>query len=110
MRETIDAIYENGVLRPLHKLSMLEGQKIRIVVEKDTTVDRAGVADEEDRYDLSELAGCLSSSPRFSADPVAVADEERLWLTSVSRNPAFAFLSEPEEDIYGPHDGTPLND
>ena len=77
MRETIDAIYENGVLRPLHKLSMLEGQRIRIVVENDTTADQAGVADEEDRYDLSELAGCLSSSPRFSADPVAAQKELR---------------------------------
>jgi len=43
-------------------------------------------------------------------EDVSVADEERLWLTSVSRNPAFAFLAEPEEDIYGPHDGAPLND
>ncbi|MCK9462261.1 MAG: antitoxin family protein [Proteobacteria bacterium] len=81
MRETIDAIYENGVLRPLHKLSMTEGQRIRIVLE------------------------------RASKDEPSDADEsESEWLRAVSRNPAFAFLSDPEEDIYTFEDGAPLDD
>jgi hypothetical protein len=36
------------------------------------------------------------------------ADEERRWLGLASRNPAFAFLADPAEDLYGPDDGTPL--
>ncbi|HUT76857.1 MAG TPA: hypothetical protein VM285_04180 [Polyangia bacterium] len=36
-------------------------------------------------------------------------EEERLWLGSVSKNPAFAFLADPAEDIYGVHDGAPLD-
>ncbi len=37
-------------------------------------------------------------------------EEEKLWLNSISRNPAFDFLSEPSEDIYSPKDGEPFND
>jgi hypothetical protein len=32
-------------------------------------------------------------------------DEEKLWLYSVSNNPAFNFLKEKEEDIYSLKDG-----
>ena len=81
MKETVDAVYENGVLRPLRKLSMHEGQRIRIIVEKTTSVE-----------------------------PAQTDNEELLWLKSVSKNPAFAFLAEAEEDIYGLDDGVPLDD
>lgn len=37
-------------------------------------------------------------------------EEEKLWMDSVSKNPAFKFLNEPEEDIYSLKDGEPLND
>ncbi len=33
MKETVDAIYENGVLRPLRKLRILDGERIRVTVE-----------------------------------------------------------------------------
>ncbi|OQX78342.1 MAG: hypothetical protein B6D64_06885 [Bacteroidetes bacterium 4484_276] len=36
-------------------------------------------------------------------------DEETLWLQSISKNPAFDFLKEPNEDIYTKSDGGPLN-
>ena len=77
MKETIDAIYENGVLRPLAKLSMREGQRIKIVVEEETSGDFAKTDVKKGRRELSELAGCLSSSPRFSADPLATQKELR---------------------------------
>jgi hypothetical protein len=38
------------------------------------------------------------------------AEEERLWMSSVSQYPAFSFLSDPAEDIYGTLDGEELND
>lgn len=37
-------------------------------------------------------------------------DEERLWMNSISKNPAFEFLNEISEDIYSMNDGEPFND
>ena len=37
-------------------------------------------------------------------------DEEKLWLNSITTNPAFDFLNEPVEDIYSLKDGEPFND
>ena len=36
--------------------------------------------------------------------------EEELWLESVSKNPAFDFLSNESEDIYNLSDGEPIDD
>jgi len=36
-------------------------------------------------------------------------EEENLWMNSISKNPSFDFLSEPEENIYFPKDGEPFN-
>lgn len=33
---------------------------------------------------------------------------EKIWLASISTNPAFAFLNDKEEDIYTIHDGKPI--
>ncbi len=78
MKETIEAIYENGVLRPLSKLQILEGQRIWLTVEK--TEEKSPDIDEngtKKRYDFTDLAGCLSSNDRFAADPVDVQREFR---------------------------------
>lgn len=37
-------------------------------------------------------------------------EEEDLWMNSISKNSSFDFLGEPEEDVYSPKDGEPLND
>jgi hypothetical protein len=37
-------------------------------------------------------------------------DEEKLWMNSISSNPAFDFLKNIEEDIYSLTDGEPFND
>jgi hypothetical protein len=34
---------------------------------------------------------------------------EKTWLDAVSNNPSFAFLHDPEEDIYTLKDGQPIN-
>ncbi len=34
MRATIEAVYENGVLKPLKKLRMKEHEKIRVTIER----------------------------------------------------------------------------
>ena len=36
--------------------------------------------------------------------------DEADWLQAAARNPAFAFLSDPEEDVYSPTDGKPFHD
>ena len=38
------------------------------------------------------------------------SEEEKLWMQSISNNPSFDFLKEPEEDIYSSDDGEPIND
>ena len=36
MTEVVEAVYENGVLKPLKKLDLREGQRVRIrIIEKD---------------------------------------------------------------------------
>ena len=37
-------------------------------------------------------------------------EEEKLWMNSISKNPAFDFLNDSEEDIYSLKDGEPFND
>ncbi|MFW6272928.1 MAG: hypothetical protein ACOC2U_04020 [bacterium] len=37
-------------------------------------------------------------------------DEEKIWLDSISSNPAFDFLKDKSEDIYSINDGEPFND
>jgi hypothetical protein len=37
-------------------------------------------------------------------------EEEKLWMSSISKNPAFDFLNDPAEDIYSLKNGEPFND
>jgi hypothetical protein len=38
-------------------------------------------------------------------DDDADLDNEKLWMASISANPAFNFLKDSSEDIYSPNDG-----
>jgi predicted DNA-binding antitoxin AbrB/MazE fold protein len=61
MKETVEAIYENGVLRLLKKLSVPEGRRMRVTLESskdDESVDSS--ADQRARYDFSDLVGKLT--------------------------------------------------
>jgi hypothetical protein len=42
--------------------------------------------------------------------PEAAEMSESEWLRSATKNPAFAFLNDPEEDIYTLSDGKPFHD
>ena len=37
------------------------------------------------------------------------SEEELAWHNSISKNPAFDFLNDPDEDIYSITDGEPFN-
>lgn len=39
-----------------------------------------------------------------------ILEDERTWLSAISGNPAFDFLSKPEENIYSIKGGKPFND
>lgn len=43
-------------------------------------------------------------------DEPETKDDEKIWMESISSNPAFDFLKEPSEDIYSVNDGEPFND
>jgi hypothetical protein len=43
-------------------------------------------------------------------DPLNDEWDEAEWLPAAARNPAFAFLSDPEGDIYSLADGKPFHD
>jgi hypothetical protein len=42
--------------------------------------------------------------------PIEDEWDEKEWLHAATRNPAFKFLKDPEEDIYSLNDGEPLHD
>jgi len=42
--------------------------------------------------------------------PLSEEWDEMEWLQAAARNPAFAFLSAPEEDLYTLADGEPFHD
>ena len=43
-------------------------------------------------------------------DDYSSPDDEKIWLQSISKNPAFDFLNDPAEDVYSIKDGEPFND
>jgi hypothetical protein len=76
-------------------------------IEIDSTTDESGVLRIEYQLDQSERPVRVLI---LLDEEDSSTDDERLWMRSVSKNPAFAFLADPEEDVYGPEDGEPLSD
>jgi len=81
----------------------------------------------EDRMNAIEMTGTIDEHRQLQLDgtipvsgpvrvrvlvlyPLSDGYDERDWLEAAARNPAFAFLNEPEEDIYSPDDGEPFHD
>jgi hypothetical protein len=67
MKETFDAIYENGVLRPLRNLPAREGQRVRVSLEDDLQAASGGDGPSRGSYDFSDLIGRLV----WRGDPLA---------------------------------------
>ena len=77
-----------------------------------TAIEMTGTVDEHSRL---KLDGSLPfSGPKrvrvIVLSPLADEIDEISWLQAASRNPAFAFLADPEEDIYSITDGQPFHD
>ena len=71
MRDTIEAIYENGVLRPLSKLSMHEGQRVRLLLESKPSKGLSA----DTSYDFSDLVGRLIWKGDALAEQKRMRDE-----------------------------------
>ena len=63
MKETFEAVYEQGMLRPLRKLVAREGERVLLSIEAGHAPSAGTLAG----YDFSDLAGRLV----WSGDPVA---------------------------------------
>ncbi len=75
MKETIDAIYENGIIRPLRKLTLSDGLRIRVTLDTKAEDTEQALESETDvamSKKLTGLAGSLKDSPRFSSDPLLI--------------------------------------
>jgi predicted DNA-binding antitoxin AbrB/MazE fold protein len=62
MTVTIEAVYENGVLRPAQPLTLAEGQKVRLTVH-----DERSVADRT--YGMIKWTGSHEELEEFLNDP-----------------------------------------
>ena len=49
-------------------------------------------------------SGSQAESPELDASDI----DEQEWLRSMTSNPTFDFLKDPQEDIYSPDDGRPF--
>jgi len=56
MGETIEVIYENGVFKPLRKVELKEGEKAKIIMEKEK-----GILSSED---IKEIKEALKTLPK----------------------------------------------
>ncbi len=77
-----------------------------------TAVEMTGTIDEYNQLQLDGLLP-LSGPMRVRILVLYPPDDEwseTEWLQAAVRNPAFAFLSDPEEDIYSLTDGEPFYD
>ena len=73
MKQTLEAIFEHGMLRPLKRLSLPEGGHVTISIETSSSAqgeDTQGddTVKEKINYDFSDLVGKLS----WKGDPVTI--------------------------------------
>lgn len=77
-----------------------------------TAIEVTGTVDEHHQLQLDTILPI--PGPRrvrvIVLYPLADEWDETEWLQAAARNPAFAFLSDPEEDIYSLVDGKPFHD
>lgn len=59
MKEVVEAVYENGVLRPLRRLAVEDGRRVRLTVEAEQQDNIHSPDEARSVYDFSDLAGRL---------------------------------------------------
>ncbi len=78
MSEVITAVYEKGVLRPLHPLNLREKQTVYLQVLPAEPDDEA-----EEVIQLLVAAGLMTPPKKGSPPPDPVSDEERQKLAEI---------------------------
>jgi len=86
-RQTIDAIYEGGVFKPLGTPDVPDGEKVRLVLE---TPEDDGSEDP-----ILKVAGCLSGPP------LTGGEAERALYGEAGRNAARAAVNAVLSERYG---------
>lgn len=77
-----------------------------------TAIEMTGIIDEHRQLRLDgtlPIAGPMRVRV-ILLYPLGDEWDEKEWLQAAARNPAFASLSDPEEDIYTLADGKPIRD
>lgn len=77
-----------------------------------SAIETTGTIDEHQQLHLDSVLP-ISGPKRVRVIvlyPLGDEWDEMEWLQAAARNPAFAFLSDPEEDIYSLADGRPFHD
>jgi predicted DNA-binding antitoxin AbrB/MazE fold protein len=76
MTEIVTAVYEKGILRPLHAINLQERQKVRLqVLPEESPADEVAAA-----IRILVEAGLMHSPPRGAPPSDPVSEEERLAL------------------------------
>ncbi len=77
-----------------------------------TAIEVAGTVDEHHQLQLDDTLPIRGPKRVRVIVLYPLVDEwdETEWLEAAARNPAFASLSDPEEDIYSLGDGEPFHD
>ena len=66
--ETITAIYEHGILRPLQPLNLTENEQVRLQIEHIPAASDTSAQDRVARAALLAFAGSIHSGDAHSAD------------------------------------------
>ncbi len=77
-----------------------------------TAIEMTGIVDKDSQLKLDGFLP-FSGPKRVRVIIFPTLDDEIdevSWFEAASRNPAFAFLADPEEDIYSISDGQPFRD
>ncbi len=77
-----------------------------------TAIEMTGIVDEQRRLRLDGILP-VHGPVRVRVlvlYPLGEEEDEMEWLQAAAHNPVFAFLSNPEEDIYTLTDGEPFHD
>lgn len=76
-----------------------------------TAIEMTGTIDERNQLHLDEeLPVSYPQRVRVVLYPLTDDWDESEWLQAATRNPVFADLAAPEEDIYSLADGKPFDD
>lgn len=75
MKQTIEAIYEKGLLRPLRKLSFKDGDHVTLSLDEPSSSDPNEENKQAVTYDFSDLCGTISYTDNTVAAQRNLRDE-----------------------------------